>query len=465
MRKVFALVLTALLIVGVSPASADDKETGFEAKEQVGYIIGGSAVNISNYSHQAALFNAAISDGFQAQFCGGSLIHAQWVVTAAHCVDDITTSDINVGFGKSLLSEYTAGDRRAVTQIIVHEGWVPGGTFNHDIALLQLANAVPGNVATPIAVPTDVTLPNLGDSLHTTGWGAIQELPSQIYPDQLQGAAMNGLSDITELYCLNWDRFEFKAGTMACAGFESGGVSSCFGDSGGPLTKGDELVGIVSFGSTCGQEGLPGVYTRVAAYRGWLAGFVPGISCDITGTPGNDTLYGAPNAAQVICGLGGDDTIIAYNGHDVVEAGPGNDTVYAGPGNDVIFGGLNTDYIETNRGDDYAYGGRGIDTMRGQKGDDFADGEGGPDNLGGGPGEDYQFGGGGDDFAKGGLDDDVVFGNAGNDRIAGNDQNDVLLGGDGNDELFGGEGLDDVNDGGTGTDKCRGAEAQFNCEI
>lgn len=50
--------------------------------------------------------------------------------------------------------------------------------------------------------------------------------------------------------------------SMVCAGVR--GKDSCQGDSGGPLVTEDEiLVGIVSFGSGCGQ--LPGVYTRIAS--------------------------------------------------------------------------------------------------------------------------------------------------------------------------------------------------------
>ena len=56
------------------------------------------------------------------------------------------------------------------------------------------------------------------------------------------------------------------------------GKDSCGGDSGGPLvTRGDisgdpwYQVGIVSFGNTkCGAKGVPGVYTKVAAFVDWI---------------------------------------------------------------------------------------------------------------------------------------------------------------------------------------------------
>lgn len=61
-----------------------------------------------------------------------------------------------------------------------------------------------------------------------------------------------------------------------CAGGEAG-KDSCRGDSGGPLMQliGEtyNIVGVVSFGPTpCAKAGVPGVYSKVYAYLGWIRG-------------------------------------------------------------------------------------------------------------------------------------------------------------------------------------------------
>ena len=75
----------------------------------------------------------------------------------------------------------------------------------------------------------------------------------------------------------------------------------CTGDAGGPmlnkLTK--ELVGIVSFGSDCNTNGVPGVYTNVPFYYDWLSTHVDGIS-DLNGAA-TDVNLGDPVAEKDLC--------------------------------------------------------------------------------------------------------------------------------------------------------------------
>jgi len=57
--------------------------------------------------------------------------------------------------------------------------------------------------------------------------------------------------------------------SMLCAGYVQGGKDACYGDSGGPLQcmapDGKwRLIGVTSFGDSCGEAHKPGIYTSVA---------------------------------------------------------------------------------------------------------------------------------------------------------------------------------------------------------
>ena len=54
----------------------------------------------------------------------------------------------------------------------------------------------------------------------------------------------------------------------------SPGKDACQGDSGGPLicafNETAVLVGVVSHGSGCGEEGKPGIYAKIDYFKNWF---------------------------------------------------------------------------------------------------------------------------------------------------------------------------------------------------
>ena len=60
----------------VAPAQVDDTD-----------IIGGSEAEPGAWPWQVALIQRTQPNAYFGQFCGGSLIAPDWVLTAAHCVD------------------------------------------------------------------------------------------------------------------------------------------------------------------------------------------------------------------------------------------------------------------------------------------------------------------------------------------------------------------------------------------
>ena len=234
-------------------------------------IIGGNVVPASSVPWTVAIMTASQPNGYQAQFCGGSLIDQSWVLTAAHCVDGTSASAIDVGWGQSLLSQMTAANRHAVSEVIVHPSY-NAANDTADIALLKLTTAVPS--ATTIDINSNATWSALNDSVSTYGWGNIST-SGTTYPDDLRGVNlvdMAGPSGACGNYGSSYDALH-----MLCAGVPGGGKDACQGDSGGPLvmpTPGNPtvplLIGVTSWGNGCALNGYPGLWSRVSTYHPWI---------------------------------------------------------------------------------------------------------------------------------------------------------------------------------------------------
>ena len=231
-------------------------------------IVGGEEAVPGDWPWMAALVYRGM-DSYWGQFCGGTLIAPEWVVTAAHCTEGSDASEIDVVVGRHNLTNRD-GERIEVDLIIQHRNYDPT-TTDSDISLLHLVSPtnqevisgiVPAFDTERLTVPfTEATIIGWGD---TTGFGN--------YTDVLMQATVQILPPLFGRRAYGND-FTIN---MLAAGYGRGGKDTCSGDSGGPLVvlnaAGTDwvLAGITSWGIGCALPGLPGVYTKVERFASWI---------------------------------------------------------------------------------------------------------------------------------------------------------------------------------------------------
>lgn len=263
-RRVLGLLAVSALVLGLNAPGA-----GAEGAPGGGQIIGGGVVDATTVPWTVAILDAAVANAYQAQFCGGSLIDDEWVLTAAHCVNGTAPSSIDVTWGITDLNAVNAGDRHAISQILVNPQYNANASTS-DVALLRLSTPAVG--ATTIAYNPNPTVPALAQALDTYGWGNTL-YPGTSYPNLLHGVTLEDRAGPVGA-CGSYGS-SYISDHMVCAGVAGGGKDACQGDSGGPLvatTGGGQhlLVGVTSWGNGCALASYPGIWSRVSSYADWI---------------------------------------------------------------------------------------------------------------------------------------------------------------------------------------------------
>lgn len=237
-------------------------------------IVGGESAQQGAWPWQVRLSITTQEGTF---LCGGSLVSDQWVLTAAHCIENAggTVSPANVTVRAGSLQKDSGGVVAGVSRVIKHPAYEPVTTDN-DIALLRLSSPLPLSSTvrpiSPLSASQEQQLAATNTLATVTGWGTVSPkgnvsaslMQAQVPLISSSDCAANSAYGSSQL-----------SSNMICAGYRQGGKDACQGDSGGPLVVsngqgGHVLVGIVSWGQSCAAPDYPGVYTRVANYQPWL---------------------------------------------------------------------------------------------------------------------------------------------------------------------------------------------------
>uniref|UniRef100_I3N156 Transmembrane serine protease 9 n=1 Tax=Ictidomys tridecemlineatus TaxID=43179 RepID=I3N156_ICTTR len=237
---------------------------GLSPARALARIVGGSAAGRGEWPWQVSLWLRR-----REHRCGAVLVAERWLLSAAHCFDVYGDPKQWAAFLGTPFLSGAEGQLERVARIYKHP-FYNRYTLDYDVALLELAGPVRrSHLVRPICLPEPAPRPSEGTHCVITGWGSVREGGSMAR--QLQKAAVRLLSEQT---CRRFYPVQISS-RMLCAGFPQGGVDSCSGDAGGPLACREPsgrwvLTGVTSWGYGCGRPHFPGVYTRVAAVRGWI---------------------------------------------------------------------------------------------------------------------------------------------------------------------------------------------------
>ncbi|XP_076851147.1 trypsin-3 isoform X2 [Brachyhypopomus gauderio] len=231
-------------------------------------IIGSYAATANSFKYTVSLQTSRAQ-----HFCGGSLVHRSWVLTAARCNIGWTCLNLRVDHMMIVAGDHTLGVYEGTEQYSKPQSLIPHPHYdksssNADIMLIKLRAPIELSKYVSLApLPKQNTGMLPGQVCWVSGWGSTSpgegKMPLALHTINLpiiSTAKCNGSKSFNGNITSN----------MICAGDSTGVKDTCQEDSGVPLECNGRVYGLVSWGNRCGDSMFPGVYTAVSRFRRWI---------------------------------------------------------------------------------------------------------------------------------------------------------------------------------------------------